>query len=69
MPPLTSVGEAGELIEGLERADALHVLGVEPFSDFRSRAQFDPTEMCIRDRSMMQPLLPQLVAAEVAAAT
>lgn len=43
VPPLTSVGEAGELIEGLERADALHVLGVEPFSDFRSRAEFDQT--------------------------
>ena len=41
VPPLASVGEASELVEGLERADALHVLGVEPFGDFGSRAELD----------------------------
>ena len=31
VPPLASVGEAGELVEGLERADALHILSIEAF--------------------------------------
>ena len=33
VPPLASVGEAGELVECPERSDALHVLGVEPFGN------------------------------------
>ena len=33
VPPLASLGEAGELVECPERSDALHVLGVEPFGN------------------------------------
>ena len=42
-PPVTAIGEAGELVESLERAYALHVLGIETLGDFGSRAKLDLT--------------------------